>query len=151
MYFFPIFNKTPLKFPISWVWVMFPKYWEKTLVREISVYKVDKLLNIRVSLHCLEALLVKIINSHKIIISHENIFPNEWKVMHLTQCAKESLFLFSEIRMMRGGGHNVPERAEGYSLNLNISITMMAFILIKNKPVIFCFDLKNIFLSLYYI
>ena len=29
MYFFPIFNKTLLKFPISWVWVLFPKYWEK--------------------------------------------------------------------------------------------------------------------------
>ena len=29
MYFFPNFNKTPLKFPIPRVWVMFPKYWKK--------------------------------------------------------------------------------------------------------------------------
>ena len=31
MCFFPIFNKTPLKFPMSRVWVMFPKYWENSL------------------------------------------------------------------------------------------------------------------------
>ena len=29
--FFPIYNKTPLKFPIPWLWVMFPKYWKKSL------------------------------------------------------------------------------------------------------------------------
>ena len=37
MHFFPIFNKTPLKFPISWVWVMFTKHWEKTLLIQISL------------------------------------------------------------------------------------------------------------------
>jgi hypothetical protein len=31
MHFFPIFNKTPLKFPIPWVGVMFPKSWKKSL------------------------------------------------------------------------------------------------------------------------
>ena len=31
LHFSPIFNTAPLKFPISWVTVMFPKIWEKTL------------------------------------------------------------------------------------------------------------------------
>ena len=39
MHFFPIFNRTPLKFPISWVWVIFPKYWEKNPGLVINDYK----------------------------------------------------------------------------------------------------------------
>jgi hypothetical protein len=31
MHFFPILNKTPLKFPIPWVWVMFRKSLKKSL------------------------------------------------------------------------------------------------------------------------
>jgi hypothetical protein len=31
MQFSPIFNKTSLKFPMPWVWIMFPKSWKKYL------------------------------------------------------------------------------------------------------------------------
>ena len=34
LFFFPIFNKTPLKFSIPWVWVMFQEYWKKSLIKE---------------------------------------------------------------------------------------------------------------------
>jgi hypothetical protein len=33
--FSQIFNKTPLKFPIPRVWVMFPKSWKKSLLPEL--------------------------------------------------------------------------------------------------------------------
>ena len=33
MYFFPIYNKLQMKFPFPRVWVMFPKYWKKSLKR----------------------------------------------------------------------------------------------------------------------
>jgi hypothetical protein len=37
MHFFPIFNKKLLKFPIPWVWVMFPKSWKKNPVIFINI------------------------------------------------------------------------------------------------------------------
>ena len=33
---YPVFNKTPQKLPISWVWVMFPKYWKKSWLLQIT-------------------------------------------------------------------------------------------------------------------
>ena len=35
-FFFCFFNKTSLKFPLPWVWIMFPKYW-KNSCREIYI------------------------------------------------------------------------------------------------------------------
>jgi hypothetical protein len=41
MHFFPIFNKTPLKFPTPWVWVMFPKSWKKSLQLKICLFPAE--------------------------------------------------------------------------------------------------------------
>ena len=42
-YFFPIFNKTLLKSPNPWVWIMFPKYRKKSLWLIVSDKKTLKL------------------------------------------------------------------------------------------------------------
>ena len=35
---FPNFEQNTLKFPIPWVWVMFPKYWEKIRGPSLDLY-----------------------------------------------------------------------------------------------------------------
>ena len=55
IYSLPIFNKTPLKFPILWVLVMFPKILEKIPELYESLINTTKFVSNICTLTCMEA------------------------------------------------------------------------------------------------